>query len=55
MVTNEVNKFGQIFPSKIQGYDFTPKSHLRRIILCQGYFFLQTCFRITLYQIFLIL
>jgi hypothetical protein len=31
-------------------FEFTPKSHLRRIILCQGYstFFFQTYFRITL-------
>jgi hypothetical protein len=51
-VANEVNKFGQIFPTfrgvgntRIWDYfhpfDFTPKSHLLRIILCQGtpYFF----------------
>jgi hypothetical protein len=50
MIVNEVNKFGQIFPihrrrdenARIWGnfhpFDFTPKSHLRRIILCQGYF-----------------
>jgi hypothetical protein len=47
MFTNEVNKFGQIFliykrrNTRIWGnfhpFDFTPKSHLRRIILCQGY------------------
>jgi hypothetical protein len=36
--------------------DFTSKSHLRRIILCQGYstfFFFQTYFRITLYVVYM--
>jgi hypothetical protein len=46
MVANELNKFGQIFPiyrrrkyndGNFHSFDFTPKSHLRKIILCQGY------------------
>jgi hypothetical protein len=43
MVANEVNKFGQIFPIRsrrkynFHPFDLTSKSHLRRIILCQGY------------------
>jgi hypothetical protein len=47
MVANEVNKFGQISLSigvenkRIWGnflpFDFTSKSHLPRINLCQGY------------------
>jgi hypothetical protein len=57
-----VNKFGQIFPilgventmiwGNFHPFDFTSKSHLRRIILCQGYStFFQTYFRITLYYV----
>jgi hypothetical protein len=64
MVTNEVNKFGQIFSIHMRGkykgignfhpFFFTSKSHLRKIKLYQGYstFFFQTYFRITLYIIY---
>jgi hypothetical protein len=45
MVADKVNKFGQIFPiherwriwGNFHPFYFTPKSHLRRIISCQGY------------------
>jgi hypothetical protein len=59
MVANEVNKFGQIFPIHRRGkhkdignfhpFDFTRKSHLCRIVLCQRYFtfFFQIYFRMT--------
>jgi hypothetical protein len=58
MLANQVNKFGQIFPihrrwkykdkGNFQPFDFTSKSHLRKIILCHGNstFFFQTYFRI---------
>jgi hypothetical protein len=43
MLANEMNKFGQIFPiHRHRKYkDIGSKSHLRRIIVCQGY---STCF-----------
>jgi hypothetical protein len=54
LIANEVNKFGEIFPIHRRRkykdhFDFTSKSHLGRMILCQGYstFFFQTYFRIT--------
>jgi hypothetical protein len=44
-----VDRLGNFHP-----FDFTSKSHLRRINLCEGYFtfFFQTYFRITLYYHF---